>query len=191
MQHIHKHSQGVLAEMWKKNVAVHCWTLHSQRIIWSSTINRNIHFFHWSYRVLCSATMSLIQPFPSLLVGRESGKLKGSGSASWSVNRFGLAQRRSVVEEGSEARVSAWAFRRSTMSWWEAPSATNCAVCPFWGENRQNMSQRHIKDIAVAVLFLTVAVLCRTISRNRTLQYTQIHCTWPDATRRAEFSIWK
>lgn len=108
------------------------------------------------------------------------------------VNRVGLAQRRSVVEGGSEARVSAWAFRRSTMSWWEAPSATNCAVCPFWGENRQNMSQRHIKDIAVAVLFLTVAVLCRAISRNRTLQYRQIHCTCPDtrnATRRAEFSI--
>lgn len=83
MQHIHKHSQGMLAEMRKKNVAVHCWTLHSQRIIWSSTINGNIHFFHWSYRVLCSATMSLIQPFPSLLVGRESGKLKGSGSARW------------------------------------------------------------------------------------------------------------
>lgn len=40
MQHIHKHPQGMLAEMWKKNVAVHFWTLQSQRFICNSTVNR-------------------------------------------------------------------------------------------------------------------------------------------------------
>lgn len=110
---------------------------------------------------------SSIQSFRSLLVGRGSWKLKGLGvgQLEWfgEVNRVTLAQRRSVVDEGSEARVSAWAFRRSTMSWWEAPSATDSAVCPFWVKNRETVSvshQRHCSDCSypdsgsVVLLFL-------------------------------------
>lgn len=43
-------------------------------------------------------------------------------------NRPNLAQRRPAEDEGSDARASACAVRRSTMSWWEAASATDCAV---------------------------------------------------------------
>lgn len=48
------------------------------------------------------------------------------------VNVVSLAQRRSAVDE-----ALAWAFRRSIISWWEAPSATFLAVCPFWVEKAQ------------------------------------------------------
>lgn len=64
MQHTHKHSQAMLAEMWRENASVHCWALHSLRLMRSSTTNKNIYFFHWSYRDLHTSAMSLIQPNP-------------------------------------------------------------------------------------------------------------------------------
>lgn len=75
-----------------------------------------------------------------------------------------------MVDEGSAARVSAWFIRRSTMSRWEAPSATDCAVCPFWGKNGEKMSQHRMEDIVVVFLNLTVAVLCHSISSGWTLK---------------------
>lgn len=76
------------------------------------------------------------------------------------------------------------------MSWWEAPSATACAVCPFWGKNRQKMSPLRIRDVCSershpdsgsVVLFYLL-----------TSHY--IHCTCPDTSKLLEerlLSLWK
>lgn len=138
MQHIHKHPGGMLAEMWKKIVGVHCRTLQSQRFVCEllkflgkQSICALIQ------RMFCRVTPCLfISAFPSLCVVELERVLEtgvGVSELGWSggVNSIGLAQWRSVVDWGSEVLASAWAFRRSTMSWWEAASAADWAVCPF------------------------------------------------------------
>lgn len=102
MQHIHKHPLGMLAEMWKRTCGRTLLdTPISEVYIW-------FHLFHWSYGVLYSVTMSTF----SLIVGGRGvleteglgvGELERSGE----VNILGLAQRRSAVDEGSEALDSA------------------------------------------------------------------------------------
>lgn len=67
------------------------------------------------------------------------GGPKVTETERWAVERRAgtvwrsLAQR-SAVPADSEVWASGLAFRRSTMSWWEVPSATDRAVWPFWGK---------------------------------------------------------
>lgn len=184
MQHIHKHPWGMLAEMWKKNVGVHPV---AEVCMWAPKVPRKTERIRFYPPIIqttfCMLSLCCCFSFsPFILVRRGSwngrvavGELKWSGR----VNRVGLAQRRSVVDEGSEPGISVWAFRRSTMSLWEAPSATNSAVWPFWGENIEKGSFE--KDTVVTVLILTVAVLL-LLRQLDVIVNSMLHLPWYSIT---------
>lgn len=164
------------AGMWKKNVAVHCWTLQSQRFTCSSTVNRAYPLFSTGHTESCmvSPCLELNSAF-SLFVGGqrilETERLE-VGELEW----FGSKQ----VRPGSEEVCCRRGLRGSVLSVglqkvnYVLVGGSLChrqCCLSILGKNTEKMSQFHIKDIAVTVLILTVAVLCCSFSSNWTLKY--------------------
>ncbi len=180
MQHIRKHPQGMLAEMWKKNVAVHCWTL--QWFICSSTVNRAYPLFPlviqspvWYHHVF-NSTFSLFVGGQRILETErlEVGELEWFGSKQGWPGSEEVCGRRGL--RGSVRSVGLQKVNYVLVG--GSLSHRQCCLSVL-GKNREKMSQFHIKDIAVTLLILTVAVLCCAFSSNWTLQYIRTVYTAP------------
>lgn len=65
----------MVAETWKKNVGVHCWTLQSQRFICISTVNRACPLFPLSS--MCHRVLNLT--FSLFVGGQRLLEIEGLG----------------------------------------------------------------------------------------------------------------
>lgn len=162
MQHIHKHPRGMLADVWKKQMWESIAGCSSCTGFCEGSRRSTVNWEHSRFPLIIQISSCFYFSFFHLLLCADGFEMEGFAVSElkWfgRVNGSGLAQRRFVVDEGSVPGISVWAFRRSTMSFWEAPSATSRAVWPFWG-GKQKKVKFHVKDTVVTALILTVAVL--------------------------------
>lgn len=148
--------------------------LHSQRFVCSSNDETRTSAFSTGQTVSFIVFIVFVLNSPcSLFVGGHLVlQTEGFRSAR-------LSWRRKEGRHGSEEVCSRWGLRALGLSVclqkvnYVLVGGSLChRLCclSILGKNREKMSQHHIEDIAVALLNLTVAVLCHSISSDWTLQ---------------------
>lgn len=154
----------------EENVAIHCWMLHSQMFFHSSN-NKQEHLLFplvkQSLRITFYSVCPSLNLFPLCWWA--------PGLANWRVPS--RSRRRKQGRHGSEEVCGWWGLSSSSLSVvhqevnYVSVGGRLChRLCclSILGKNREKMSQRHMEDIAVAFLSLTVAVSCHFMSSNWT-----------------------